>query len=438
VAAVVAGVEVRDEREPCGCTTSNVAGVGTDSAGDLYVADTYNYEVDEVPTSSGAVTASYAYNGDGLEASPTVSGTLSQFTGGELAGSGLPVVISDSANDYVYGPSGTPVEQVALATSTPTYLTYTASDSSWLSTNQAGDETGFWRYDAFGTLALGTPTSPFGYSGQYTDASTGFVNDTARWYQAQTGGFTTRDPAFASTDTAYSYAGDDPVNESDPSGQAPAAILPEGGGGITPQSCETLGPKTPFPYQWAECAYDTLASDALSPIVDAAVVANLQAESLYFEDWNKTVCYLGTCGFGIGQWTVPGPRYTQLTEFAGTHPSFFGQVQFVDVELTTGYSFVLSNVNQALVGMTSLGAELATATTVVEEEYEAPTGVNNLTGCHALNCYSIVPGSDAATSLELRQYFAIEIYDAFAGGHVTLPPEPNETTLALSLPCLLQ
>jgi RHS repeat-associated protein len=193
-----------------------VAGVGTDSAGDLYVADTYNYEVDEVPTSSGAVTASYAYNGDGLEASPTVSGTLSQFTGGELAGSGLPVVISDSANDYVYGPSGTPVEQVALATSTPTYLTYTASDSSWLSTNQAGDETGFWRYDAFGTLALGTPTSPFGYSGQYTDASTGFVNDTARWYQAQTGGFTTRDPAFASTDTAYSYAGDDPVIESDP------------------------------------------------------------------------------------------------------------------------------------------------------------------------------------------------------------------------------
>jgi hypothetical protein len=230
-------------------------------------------------------------------------------------------------------------------------------------------------------------------------------------------------------------ASDDPVNEGDPSGQAPAAILPEGGGGITPQVCETLGPKTPVPYQWAECAYGTLASDGLSPIVDAAVVANLHAESLYFKDWNKTVCYEGTCGFGIGQWTVPGPRYTQLTEFAGTHPSFFGQVQFVDVELTTGYSYVLSNLSQALVGVTSAGAELDTATTVVEEEYEAPTGVNNPTGCHSLDCYSIVPGSDAATSLELRQYFAIEIYNAFAGGHVALPPEPDETTLALSLPC---
>jgi RHS repeat-associated protein len=120
--------------------------------------------------------------------------------------------------DYIYGPSGTPVEQIALSTSTPTYLTYTASDSTWLSTNQAGDETGFWGYDAYGTLAFGTPTSPFGYSGQYVDATTGLVNDRARWYEPQDGGFTTRDPAFASTDTAYTYANGDPVNNLDPSG----------------------------------------------------------------------------------------------------------------------------------------------------------------------------------------------------------------------------
>ena len=198
---------------------NGVAGVGTDSAGDLYVADTYNYEVDEVPTTStGSVTSSYSYNGDGLEASHNALGVLSQYTWGEVAGSGLPVVISDSANDYVYGPSGTPVEQVALATSTPTYLTYTPSDSSWLSTNQAGDETGFWRYDAFGTLVLGTPTSPFGYSGQYTDASTGFVNDSARWYDPGTGEFMSVDPDLAVTNQPYAYAGDDPVNEADPSG----------------------------------------------------------------------------------------------------------------------------------------------------------------------------------------------------------------------------
>ena len=130
----------------------------------------------------------------------------------------LLLILSDGLNDYVYGPSGTPVEQVNLTTPVPTFMTFTPSDSSWLTTNAAGDATGFWRYDAFGTLAFGTPTSAFGYGGQYTDASSGLSNLRARWYQPQTGGFTSRDPAFSQTDTAYTYAGDDPVNKSDPSG----------------------------------------------------------------------------------------------------------------------------------------------------------------------------------------------------------------------------
>jgi RHS repeat-associated protein len=120
--------------------------------------------------------------------------------------------------DYIYGPTDEPVEQVNLSSSTPTYLTYTSSDSSWLATNNAGQQVAFWRYDAFGNLAYGTPDSPFGYSGQYTDASTGFSNLRARFYEPETGGFTTRDPAFGSTDTAYTYAAGDPVNGTDPSG----------------------------------------------------------------------------------------------------------------------------------------------------------------------------------------------------------------------------
>jgi RHS repeat-associated protein len=130
----------------------------------------------------------------------------------------LSQVLADSTNYYVYGSTGEPVEQISLSSSTPTYLTYTASDSSWLATNNTGQQVAFWRYDAFGNLATGTPDSPFGYSGQYTDASTGFSNLRARFYESQTGGFTTRDPAFGSTDTAYTYAGGDPVNGSDPSG----------------------------------------------------------------------------------------------------------------------------------------------------------------------------------------------------------------------------
>jgi RHS repeat-associated protein len=124
----------------------------------------------------------------------------------------------DPSDDYIYGPSSTPVEEVSLSSSTPSYMTYMPSDSSWLITNAAGDEIAFYGYDAFGNLAFGTPGSPFGYAGEYTDPSTGFSNLRARWYETQVGAFTTRDPAFASTDTAYIYAGDDPVNETDPTG----------------------------------------------------------------------------------------------------------------------------------------------------------------------------------------------------------------------------
>jgi RHS repeat-associated protein len=135
-----------------------------------------------------------------------------------------PLVMSDGTNYYVYGATGEPVEQVNVTSSKPLFLTYTPSDSSWLATNAVGDELGFWRYDAFGTLALGTPDSPFGYAGQYTDTSSdpsGFDNMRARWYMAQTGQFTSVDPALAQTDQAYDYAGGDPVNSNDPSGLWP-------------------------------------------------------------------------------------------------------------------------------------------------------------------------------------------------------------------------
>ena len=67
-------------------------------------------------------------------------------------------------------------------------------------------------------MAFGTPVTSFGFTGQYTDATTGFSNLRARFYNTVTGGFTTRDPAFTSTDTAYTYAEDDPVNAVDPNG----------------------------------------------------------------------------------------------------------------------------------------------------------------------------------------------------------------------------
>jgi RHS repeat-associated protein len=144
---------------------------------------------------------------------PATVSQLNWDTNGSLA-----LVLGDSNYYYIYGPTSAPVEEISLATSIPTYLTYSSSNSTWLTTNEDGDEIAFYGYDAFGNLAFGTPTSAFGYAGQYTDATSGFSDLRARLYDGQTGTFTTRDPAFASTDTAYTYAGEDPVNSGDPLG----------------------------------------------------------------------------------------------------------------------------------------------------------------------------------------------------------------------------
>jgi RHS repeat-associated protein len=154
-------------------------------------------------------------SGNGITYSQPVA-TLSQLTWD--TSSGIPLVIADGADYYVYGPGTTPVEQVSLASSTPTFLTFTPDSSTYVATNAAGDVLGFWGYDAYGNLSYGTPVSTFGYAGQYSDQASGLSNMRARFYQSQTGGFTTRDPAFALTDTAYAYAGDDPINGDDPLG----------------------------------------------------------------------------------------------------------------------------------------------------------------------------------------------------------------------------
>jgi RHS repeat-associated protein len=147
---------------------------------------------------------------------PPAANPVSQLTWDTDDSLGL--MLSDGTYDYLYGPGMTPVEGINLSSGTPTFMTYTPADSTWLITNAAGDETAFYGYDAFGNLAFGTPTTAFGYAGQYLDSASGFSNMRARSYDAQDGSFTTRDPAFSSTDTAYTYAGGDPVNEADPSG----------------------------------------------------------------------------------------------------------------------------------------------------------------------------------------------------------------------------
>ncbi len=205
----------------------------SDSSGSATSTYGFNQIGQMVSFNPGTTTTTiYTYTGDGLEASsePSTATSPNQLiwnSNGSLA-----TLLSDETNDYIYGPSDTPIEQVNITSSPPTsnpqFMTYTDSDASWIMTNTSGNETAFWRYDAFGNLAFGMPGSPFGYAGQYDDTSpnsTGFNDMRARWYDPQTGSFTTRDSDFSDTDQAYAYAGDDPVNGSDPTGRCSFACV---------------------------------------------------------------------------------------------------------------------------------------------------------------------------------------------------------------------
>ncbi len=172
----------------------------------------------------------------------TYTAPTSELTWSE--GGSLPLVLADGTDDYVYGPGDAPVEQVNVTSSAPTdnpvFLTYTPSDSSWVVTTTTGQELSFYGYDAFGNLAFGTPLSAFGYAGQYSGTTSnpnGLVDMRARWYEPQTGAFTTRDPDFAATDEAYAYADGDPVNSSDPTGMAE---ITGGEGGTAPTTVDSL------------------------------------------------------------------------------------------------------------------------------------------------------------------------------------------------------
>ena len=76
------------------------------------------------------------------------------------------------------------------------------------------------RYDPWGNPetpgGLASET-PIGFAGGYTD-STGLVYLIHRYYDPSTGQFLNVDPLVNQTQQPYQYAGDDPVNNSDPSG----------------------------------------------------------------------------------------------------------------------------------------------------------------------------------------------------------------------------
>jgi RHS repeat-associated protein len=197
----------RTEADPASGPTTTY---GYDQAGNLISVDrSAEGEVAKIEDD-------YAYDGTGLRASQTISGSKAQLAW-DVSGE-LPLLLYDGASYYLYGPDGLPFEQISSETAT--YLHHDHLGSTRLITNASGEAKGKYTYSPYGAVLehSGTATTQLGFGGQYRHQSTGLIYLRARVYDPVTAQFLSVDPLLAQTGEAYGYAGGDPVNRGDPSG----------------------------------------------------------------------------------------------------------------------------------------------------------------------------------------------------------------------------
>jgi RHS repeat-associated protein len=198
---------------------------GYDQAGNLISASRTTPKIEDT----------YAYDGNGLRQSETISGTTNHLAWDTTEA--LPLLLYDGTRYYVYGPEGLPVEQIASETST--YLHHDQQGSTRLLTAQAGTTSGAYTYTPYGLIPegtaghTGTATTPLGYDGQYTSSDTGLIYLRARVYDPATAQFMSVDPLMEATGEAYGYAGENPVNRGDLSGLCQQGQKP-------PDECEQI------------------------------------------------------------------------------------------------------------------------------------------------------------------------------------------------------
>jgi RHS repeat-associated protein len=296
---------------------------------------------------------SYAYNGDGLRVSQTISGTTT-YMAWDMAEE-LPLLLSDGTNSYIYGPGGVPIEQINISTGTTTYLHHDQQGSTRLLTGSTGTVTGKCTYTPYGVPTCeGTATTPLGFDGQYTSSDTGLIYLRAREYDPATAQFLSVDPALANTGEPYSYGADDPVNGSDLSG-------------MSLESNE----REVYEY-FASVAYFHPTTQArlyrfqIAAIVGTFVSEDANLSPTRVEKDDGCEANLFGCGVGIGQWSIKGRWKEDVEPYAKKH-----HISPYTIEAQEGdtWNELLTNMNSVLVELEH-ATNIESATRVFREGFE--------------------------------------------------------------------
>ncbi|NEM90890.1 RHS repeat-associated core domain-containing protein [Galbitalea soli] len=199
---------------------SNYDGERTSMTPSAGVATNYTWNgAGELAGISGATTANYVYNGDGLRSAKTAGGTTTHFTWSE--GAVVPELLTDGTSNYLYGPSGAPIEQTSVSgASSPSWIFADAHGSTAALLDLAGAVVGRYAYSAWGAVAShsGARSTSLQFNGQYVDDETGFIYLRARYYDPATALFLSVDAMVGETLSAFTYANNNPLTNVDPLG----------------------------------------------------------------------------------------------------------------------------------------------------------------------------------------------------------------------------
>jgi RHS repeat-associated protein len=201
----------------------NNAGYNFDAAGNQTAGGglSFTYNTANQTTAIGSTAMTYADVGQAERI--TVGGIT--YTNDELG------VAREGTTEYIREPGGTLIDQ-----RTPSgnyYYLFDGLGSVIGLTNSSGGLVASYSYEPYGKLvsSTGTITNPWRFAGGYYDSSTGLYHFGQRYYDPTTGRWTQGDPIdnpLASHGwNRYIYAGDNPVNFTDPTG-----LICGPGGGI--------------------------------------------------------------------------------------------------------------------------------------------------------------------------------------------------------------
>jgi RHS repeat-associated protein len=219
------------EKAPAITYAYNEDGERTEAAPTKGPAITYGY--DQVgnltsvkrteTTEKPKIEDTFTYDGNNLRQSQDINGATTNLTWDTAEG--LPIVLSDETNSYIYGPENLPVEQISSSGSTILYYHHDQQGSTRLLTGTTGKTEAVFTYNPYGTLnkAEGkTEATPLLYDAQYTtnsDTGAELIYLRARTYDPNTAEFLSVDPVLETTGEPYIYTKDNPENHSDVTGE---------------------------------------------------------------------------------------------------------------------------------------------------------------------------------------------------------------------------